>query len=441
MSEAVDNLVKKEIKKYKSEKFREELIKKYEDFDLGEFEPGDLTDTDEEKEKKLDKYLKLKHIDKDTLIAYYNYKDATKNTKEALKEKFYAKINKYIDDKINELESSEEENNDNDDMEKNEKEFDERQDLYELEIDGIKIIDLISILKGHPDKISGTLDEIENSNNLSEEEKKAIKREIENIKKVTESILEDNENKDSKKAENEDSEKEEKKESTGKKAWNFVKHVYKEYKDGEMLASDAQAAMFNLQYKAAKAETQEEKTKYLNAAEEIQMATMDKYGYPRFVSDIKTNLTVLYDKVPEAKDAMEDADLKMMAIKRDDKKGYKETKKIRRKRFWKNLFSSDYVKAIESYDRKKDERKEKAKELENKKSSQKKDSEDEETEVKDKDGVVWIKRKKERGEGYTYCRKDDRSVTMSQDEYKKRHQKESYYISLKNYLTEAFLRK
>jgi hypothetical protein len=61
--------------------------------------------------------------------------------------------------------------------------------------------------------------------------------------------------------------------------------------------------------------------------------------------------------------------------------------------------------------------------------------------VKDKSGVEWIKRKKERGEGYTYCKKDDRSVTMSQDEYNKRNasksKNESQYISLKDYLVES----
>ena len=69
----------------------------------------------------------------------------------------------------------------------------------------------------------------------------------------------------------------------------------------------------------------------------------------------------------------------------------------------------------------------------------KKDDEpkDEET-VKDKDGVEWIKRKKERGDGFTYCRKDDRSVTMSQKEYAKHNaqKNESLGMSLKDFITE-----
>lgn len=73
-------------------------------------------------------------------------------------------------------------------------------------------------------------------------------------------------------------------------------------------------------------------------------------------------------------------------------------------------------------------------------SESKKEEPKEET-VKDKSGVEWVKRKKERGEGYTYCRKDDRSVTMSQDEYNKRNasksKNESQYISLKDYLIES----
>lgn len=62
---------------------------------------------------------------------------------------------------------------------------------------------------------------------------------------------------------------------------------------------------------------------------------------------------------------------------------------------------------------------------------------DEET-VKDKDGVEWIKRKKERGDDFTYCRKDDRKVTMSQEEYAKHNAKknESLNKSLKDFITE-----
>lgn len=66
---------------------------------------------------------------------------------------------------------------------------------------------------------------------------------------------------------------------------------------------------------------------------------------------------------------------------------------------------------------------------------------DKEEIVKDKNGVEWIRRKKERGEGYTYCKKDDRSVTMSQNEYNKynaiKSKNESQYSKLKYYLIES----
>ncbi len=72
------------------------------------------------------------------------------------------------------------------------------------------------------------------------------------------------------------------------------------------------------------------------------------------------------------------------------------------------------------------------------KSLKKPKDKDEET-VKDKDGVEWIKRKKERGDGFTYCRKDDRSVTMSQEEYNKKNaqKNESLGMSLKDFIIES----
>ena len=59
--------------------------------------------------------------------------------------------------------------------------------------------------------------------------------------------------------------------------------------------------------------------------------------------------------------------------------------------------------------------------------------------VKDKSGIEWIKRKKERGDGFTYCRKDDRSVTMSQEEYNKKNaqKNESLGMSLKDFIIES----
>lgn len=60
--------------------------------------------------------------------------------------------------------------------------------------------------------------------------------------------------------------------------------------------------------------------------------------------------------------------------------------------------------------------------------------------VKDASGVEWIKRKKERGDGYTYCKKDDNTVTMSQKQYQKHkasQKKNECLISLKNYLNES----
>lgn len=58
--------------------------------------------------------------------------------------------------------------------------------------------------------------------------------------------------------------------------------------------------------------------------------------------------------------------------------------------------------------------------------------------VKSNDGVEWIKRKKLKGEGYTYCKSNDHSVTMSQREWRKHNaSKNEGVFSLKNYLNEA----
>lgn len=68
-------------------------------------------------------------------------------------------------------------------------------------------------------------------------------------------------------------------------------------------------------------------------------------------------------------------------------------------------------------------------------SEQSKEETSKEEIVKDKKGVEWIKRKKENGEGTTYCRKDDRKTTMSQKEYnKKNHIKENYNMNLKDFI-------
>ena len=61
--------------------------------------------------------------------------------------------------------------------------------------------------------------------------------------------------------------------------------------------------------------------------------------------------------------------------------------------------------------------------------------------MKDKNRVEWIRHKKELGEGYTYYKKDNRSVTMSQNEYNKHNaiksKNESQCGGLKYYLIES----
>lgn len=65
--------------------------------------------------------------------------------------------------------------------------------------------------------------------------------------------------------------------------------------------------------------------------------------------------------------------------------------------------------------------------------SEKKKDEPEEEDVKGSDGQTWIRRKKMVGDGYTYCLKSDRTVTKSEDEWRKEQSKKNE--SLANFIT------
>ena len=64
---------------------------------------------------------------------------------------------------------------------------------------------------------------------------------------------------------------------------------------------------------------------------------------------------------------------------------------------------------------------------------EKKKDEPEEEDVKGSDGQTWIRRKKMVGDGYTYCLKSDRTVTKSEDEWRKEQSKKNE--SLANFIT------
>ena len=87
----------------------------------------------------------------------------------------------------------------------------------------------------------------------------------------------------------------------------------------------------------------------------------------------------------------------------------------------------DKENAEKEAEKKKDEPEKKdgeSKDGEKKDDSEKKD-EPEEEDVKGSDGQTWIRRKKMVGDGYTYCLKSDRTVTKSEDEWRKEQSKKN----------------
>ena len=134
------------------------------------------------------------------------------------------------------------------------------------------------------------------------------------------------------------------------------------------------------------------------------------------------------DSIKEAKEKGEDTKELESQLEEANKKlnEAKEATKSTQEKVDKENAEKEAEKTKEDSEEKKDE-------PEKKDDSEKKKDEPEEEDVKGSDGQVWIRRKKMIGDGYTYCLKSDRTVTKSEDEWRKEQSKKNE--SLANFIT------
>ena len=98
---------REERKKLGGDNGLKEMRSKYENFSLGEFSVGDLTNPEisQEKKDRLKEYLDENHIDRDTLIAYNDLKGASSKERESKEKKFKEKLAKQVEKECGRLDS------------------------------------------------------------------------------------------------------------------------------------------------------------------------------------------------------------------------------------------------------------------------------------------------------------------------------------------------
>ena len=137
--------------------------------------------------------------------------------------------------------------------------------------------------------------------------------------------------------------------------------------------------------------------------------------------EAQAHVDKINDSIKEAKEKGEDTKELESQLEEANKKlnETKETTKLTQEKVDKEQAEKEKEKKDDS-EKKKDE-------------PEKKKDEPEEEDVKGSDGQTWIRRKKMVGDGYTYCLKSDRTVTKSEDEWRKEQSKKNE--SLANFIT------
>lgn len=154
--------------------------------------------------------------------------------------------------------------------------------------------------------------------------------------------------------------------------------------------------------------------------------------------EAQAHVDKINDSIKEAKEKGEDTKELESQLEEANKKlnEAKEATKSTQEKVDKEQAEKEKEKKDDS-EKKKDEPEKKKDEPEKKdgesKDDNKKKDEPEEEDVKGSDGQVWIRRKKMVGDGYTYCLKSDRTVTKSEDEWRKEQSKKNE--SLANFIT------
>ena len=144
--------------------------------------------------------------------------------------------------------------------------------------------------------------------------------------------------------------------------------------------------------------------------------------------EAQAHVDKINDSIKEAKEKGEDTKELESQLEEANKKlnETKEATKLTQEKVDKEQAEKEKENKDDS-EKKKDEPEKKKDEPEKKK------DEPEEEDVKGSDGQTWIRRKKMVGDGYTYCLKSDRTVTKSEDEWRKEQSKKNE--SLANFIT------